>query len=49
MLRQELMVQLTIFSRFKIDETLENDELLKQLKEKFQYSVPLKHIDIVLV
>ena len=48
-LRQELLIQMTIFSRFKIDETLEDEELLAQLKDKFCFSVPLKHVDIVLV
>jgi len=42
-------VQLTVFSRFKIDQALEDDELLAQLKDKFGHSVPLKHVDIVLV
>ena len=32
-----------------MDDALSDEELMKQLKSRFQDSVPLKHIDIVLV
>lgn len=39
----------SVFSKTKFDENLEDDDLIKQTKKRFDQSLPLNHIDLVLV
>ena len=39
----------TIFSKTKFDENLDEAGLLEQARKRYERSLPLKHIDIVLV
>ena len=47
--KSEFTVNFSVFSKTKFDETLDDAELLLQTKRRFGSSMPLNHIDIVLV
>ena len=42
-------INFTVFSKTKFDEGLEDDQLLEQARKRFENSLPLQHIDVVLV
>ena len=39
----------SVFSKTKFDENLEEDELIELTKKRFERSLPLHHIDLVMV
>ncbi len=43
------LLNFTVFSKTKFNENLEDAELLEVARKRFERSLPLQHIDIVLV
>ena len=39
----------SVYSKTKFDETMEDGELIDQVQRRFKNSLPLHHIDLVLV
>ena len=48
-LKSRFFMAFSVFSKTKFDETNDDEELLRKAKARFSNSMPLKHIDIVLV
>ena len=42
-------VELTVFSKYKVSETLSDDQTIAQFKKKFAKTLPIDCVDIVLV
>ena len=42
-------VELTVFTKFKLSETLSDDQTISQFKKKFAKTLPMDCVDIVLV
>jgi len=42
-------VELTVFSKFKLSETLSDEQTVSHFKKKFSKTLPMNCVDIVLV
>ena len=48
-LREQRLINLAVYSVFKMSETLTDEEVICQLRLRFKNSLPLQNIDCVLV